>query len=171
MTVSGQAIFEAEYVSFANERHGDQKYGNVPYLHHLIDVTNVLEDFGFTSYKYRAAGYLHDVLEDTETTSGEIIKGFGVEVAELVIACTGEGNNRKQRQENILHKLRYCPEACVVKVADRISNIRASIREHRRDKFDMYKAEYKAFREVVEKHVPEEMLKCLDELMATYDND
>lgn len=155
--MTDQTIMEQEYVSFATKRHGDQKYGNQPYIHHLIEVANVLEDFGFISYKFQAAGYLHDVLEDTETTSGELIKLFGVEVAELVIACTGEGPNRKTRQANILYKLRYTPEACIVKCADRIVNIETGLKENNFDKLEMYKKEHTEFEEVVKPNVPETM--------------
>lgn len=168
MTVTGQAIFEAEYVSYANKMHGDQKYGNQPYLHHLVDVVNILEDFGFTEYKFQAAGYLHDVLEDTEATSGDLIRGFGTEVAEIVIACTGEGSTRSERQSNILHKLRYCPDACIVKLADRIANVEMGLKEENFEKLEMYYNEYGDFSDVVRPHVPSDMLDRLTRAFELY---
>jgi (p)ppGpp synthase/HD superfamily hydrolase len=144
------------YVDFAVEAHGDQKYGDMPYYWHLYKVAQVLEDFEYTQYKWRASAWLHDSLEDTETTVHDLIKNFGSEVAEIVIACTGEGSNRAERVSNILHKLQHCPEACIVKLADRIANVEAG------GKVEMYRKENDAFVEVIKSHVPEKMLQRLE---------
>lgn len=145
------------YALFAIEAHDGQSYGEFSYDVHLDQVAGVLESFGYTDEKWQAAAWLHDTLEDTETTVQALIKNFGAEVAEIVVACTGEGNNRKERVANILHKLSNCPEACIVKCADRIANVEAG------GKVDMYKKEQEAFGRVIKPHVPKAMFDRLED--------
>jgi len=59
---------------FAIQKHGDQKYGDQPYVVHLDHVHEVLSRYypGIMQ-AYRDAAYLHDVLEDTETTVEETL--------------------------------------------------------------------------------------------------
>lgn len=150
---------EPYYVTYANEAHGEQKYGDMPYSAHLKAVEAVLEDFGYTAYKWKAAAWLHDIVEDTKITLSDIISEFGVEIAELVISVTGQGKNRKERTANILHKLQWCPEACILKCADRIANCEQGAKN------DMYRAEMREFQLVVKPHVPETMWNRLEEAL------
>jgi (p)ppGpp synthase/HD superfamily hydrolase len=50
--------------ALAIDAHGDQLYGNEPYRTHLAAVVEILNDFGYSG-SYMAAGWLHDVVEDT----------------------------------------------------------------------------------------------------------
>lgn len=147
-----------DYKSFAIRAHGDQKYGDQPYSVHLQAVAQVLTDFGYVEEEYQAAAWLHDVLEDTDTSQAHLQLAFGGEVFALVHAVTGEGSNRKERQASIIKKLHHCKPACVLKLADRIANLEAAIQEHNRQgKMAMYHSENTVFEKCVKKHVPVEM--------------
>ncbi len=151
---------------FAISRHGDQKYGEHPYSKHLTDVTNLLKEQGFDEYTV-AAGWLHDVIEDTDVTFEDIFDEFGKTIARWVFACTDEqGANRKERHERTYPKLLVAGrEAMAVKLADRISNCRNAV-EHNHGMLQMYQKEYSAFKMYL--HVPgelKEMWAILDVLM------
>ena len=56
---------------------------------HSIDVANKLKSFGFDD-NVIAAGYLHDVVEDTKYTIEDIEEYFGSDIASLVKGATEE---------------------------------------------------------------------------------
>ena len=58
-----------------------------PMIMHPIGVGMLLEEYGYDE-KIVAAGYLHDVVEDTKYTIFDIKKEFGDEVANLVMGAT-----------------------------------------------------------------------------------
>ncbi len=55
-----------------------------PKVTHSINVAYILEQYGLDD-NLIAAGYLHDVIEDTEKTYEDILKEFGKDVAKLVL--------------------------------------------------------------------------------------
>ena len=104
--------------------------GNEPYINHLAEVANILAevtdgaDAGLV-----AAAWLHDTIEDTGTTRDELAQKFGDRVAALVEEVTDDMSlpkaMRRQRQiEDAAHK---SADAKLIKIADKISNIRARI--------------------------------------------
>ncbi len=103
---------------FAVHAHGCQRYGDRPYVEHLTEVVGVLTDFGFSG-SYLCAGWLHDVVEDTDTTLAAIRRHFGQEVAQLVDAVSG-GGERASHTASIYKKIAAHPAAAVLKLADRI---------------------------------------------------
>lgn len=112
--------------AFAAVRHGAQTYNDeVPYTDHLEAVFDVLRRYGYASEpEFACAAYLHDVLEDTNTSYNEVRDRFGVAVAELVYAVTSElGRNRAERNAKTYPKIRGNPSATVLKLADRIANV------------------------------------------------
>lgn len=121
--------------NFAALAHGSQLYGDQPYIVHLQAVARELRSLmvrapGLRFYDRdlaECAAYLHDVLEDTSTTRGELEAAFGPDVADLVHAVTDEpGRNRKERKAKTYPKIRACgPLAVALKLADRIANVRA----------------------------------------------
>ena len=76
-----------------------------------------------------AAGWLHDTVEDTETTREELAQQFGERIAALVVEVTDDMSMPKQerRQKQIVDAPRKSPGAKLIKIADKISNIRARI--------------------------------------------
>lgn len=146
--------------------HGKQEYGSMPYAYHLAQVEAILADAGFSSYEYQAAAWLHDCIEDTEADFQMIYDGYGGTVAKLVYGCTGEGLTRKERNATIYKRLNETPAAAIIKVADRIANVRSGMGiidfniektpiklSSDLDKLKMYLDEWPEFKENVQKHV------------------
>ncbi len=75
-------------IAFAADKHRDQRRKDAdasPYINHPIAVTAVLAAEGDVSDEVTlVAAALHDSVEDTQTTFGELEEHFGSEVADLV---------------------------------------------------------------------------------------
>jgi guanosine-3',5'-bis(diphosphate) 3'-pyrophosphohydrolase len=104
--------------------------GSEPYINHLAEVANLLATAtDGTDAELVAAGWLHDTVEDTDTTRDELARKFSERVAGLVVEVTDDMSlpklQRRQKQiEDAPHK---SPDAKLIKIADKISNIRARI--------------------------------------------
>jgi len=120
----------SEAVAFAQSRSGDQRRPTgVPYLEHLLEALEVLvTGASVTDPDVLVAAVLHDVVEDTATTSEELANRFGPRVAGLVgwvtIPEPGPGEDRPQVKVASLRRLAGAPrDAILVKLADRASNV------------------------------------------------
>jgi guanosine-3',5'-bis(diphosphate) 3'-pyrophosphohydrolase len=104
--------------------------GSEPYINHLAEVANLLAAAtDGADAELVAAGWLHDTVEDTDTTREELAQKFGERVAALVVEVTDDMSlpkeQRRQKQvEDAPHK---SPGAKLIKIADKISNTRARI--------------------------------------------
>ncbi len=131
---------------YADIVHTGQMYGDQPYIKHLADTYKVFLEFviepvyGKESQASKAgvidkyqdiccAIWLHDAIEDTGTTHGEIEEHFGTDVADLVSAVSGVGKNRAERLESIGRQIEEKPDAIIIKLSDRIANTRSSSHE------------------------------------------
>ncbi|WP_413441889.1 RelA/SpoT family protein [Synechococcus sp. MIT S1220] len=102
-----------------------------PYIVHPVAVADLLRDIG-ASASVIAAGFLHDVVEDTDVTPQQIQEHFGSEVRELVEGVTKLGgihfNNRTEAQAENLRKMFLAMASDIrvvlVKLADRLHNMR-----------------------------------------------
>ena len=102
-----------------------------PYIVHPVAVADLLRDIG-ASASVIAAGFLHDVVEDTDVTPQQIQEHFGGEVRELVEGVTKLGgihfNNRTEAQAENLRKMFLAMASDIrvvlVKLADRLHNMR-----------------------------------------------
>jgi (p)ppGpp synthase/HD superfamily hydrolase len=123
----------SEAADFAARRHTGQQRkgrGNEPYVNHLAEVANLLSTAGdATDAELVAAGWLHDTIEDTATTREELAQRFGERVAALVAEVTDDMTLPKQerRHKQVVDAPRKSPGAKLIKIADKISNIRARI--------------------------------------------
>lgn len=118
-----------EATDFAIEAHGDQMYGDKPYLYHLSQVeNNVIRVLGVTAFKERIVAVLHDVLEDTPTLKYTITRIFGVEVAEAVYAMTKFDD---EDYYSYIERVRANPVALLVKKCDTMANLTQSFTEQR----------------------------------------
>ena len=119
-----------EALSFAADRHRDQRRKGAeasPYINHPIAVAEVLARVGGVSeIAVLQAAVLHDTLEDTNTTREELAARFGETVARIVAEVTDDKSlaksERKQRQ--VEHALHLSREAKLVKLGDKICNVR-----------------------------------------------
>lgn len=159
--------------SLAVKYHGDQQYGNRPYQFHLEDVISVLNENGLTpsSELYidlHIITWLHDVLEDTGMDASKISDQFGQHILNAVLALTdGDGENRKEKKAAMMKKLVQNQLAIIVKLADRISNVRISIQDNNTRKLEMYRNEHPNFAKQVGVAIKsEEGQKLLNHLNA-----
>jgi GTP diphosphokinase / guanosine-3',5'-bis(diphosphate) 3'-diphosphatase len=118
--------------NFAYQLHeGQYRKSGEPYIAHPIAVAGLLRDLGGDSAMI-AAGFLHDVVEDTEVTSAEIEELFGVQVRELVEAVTKLSkfnfSSKTERQAENFRRMFLAMaqdiRVIVVKLADRLHNMR-----------------------------------------------
>ncbi len=129
--MTAQVVLLARAFAFAARRHVDQRRKGEraePYLNHLAEVAElVAEASGGEDVVLVAAAILHDVVEDTPTSLEELDRLFGPEVAKLVAEVTDDTGlssaERKRRQLARAPKL--SPRAKRIKIADKISNLRA----------------------------------------------
>jgi hypothetical protein len=138
-------------MDYATQAHAGQKYGNDPYIKHCDDVYKTLLQFKIKNPKILAAGWLHDTIEDTPATYEEIREEFGPGTADIVFALTGEGTNRKERNANAYLKISLNPAALIVKLADRISNVKSCLINHKRELYKMYEKEWEDFQKHLRK--------------------
>jgi (p)ppGpp synthase/HD superfamily hydrolase len=104
--------------------------GNEPYINHLAEVANLLAiATEGRDAELVAAGWLHDTVEDTATTAQELAATFGNRVAALVVEVTDDMTLPKaeRRQRQIIEASHKSPGAKLIKIADKISNVRARI--------------------------------------------
>ncbi|UNZ21089.1 HD domain-containing protein [Streptomyces sp. 891-h] len=119
-----------EAVEFAVRWHADQtRPAGEPYVEHLLEVVCVLvEAVGTTDIDVLRAAVLHDVVEDTECLLEDARECFGDRVAVLVDWVTkpprAQGQSREEARAAYLARLRTAPpDALLVKLADRLSNV------------------------------------------------
>mgnify|MGYP000969944435 CR=1 FL=1 len=119
---------------FAESRHKGQvrKYTGDPYIVHLAEVVGIVASVQHTSAMLSAA-WLHDTLEDTDTTFDELATRFGGEAAALVWSLTDqyvnpEYGNRAARKKAEADRLEHVSsQAKTIKLADMISNTRSIV--------------------------------------------
>lgn len=96
-----------------------------PYIMHPIGVANLLEQYGYDDMIV-AAGYLHDVVEDTEYTISDIEREFGRTVACLVMGATEKDKTLPwiERKKQTIEKIKTLSfENKLVICADKINNL------------------------------------------------
>lgn len=132
----------------AIKAHGEQKYGEEPYEVHLAAVVAILHE-RFNDPELDASGWLHDVVEDTSTTLQELSEQFPQSTIAIVHAVSSEpGKNRKERNAATYPKIRANHRATIVKLADRLANVR-NAKASESKLLAMYKKEYPEFREAL----------------------
>jgi guanosine-3',5'-bis(diphosphate) 3'-pyrophosphohydrolase len=137
--------------TFAVNAHGDQMYGEKPYIYHLDKVAILLVDFGEDA---QIIGYLHDVLEDTKINYAEIERNFGSLVADCVSLLTDElGSSRAERKAKTYANLALVEGsyklALIVKTADRLANVDECVTQNNQKLLSMYRQEHIKFKEAV----------------------
>ena len=118
---------------FAAEKHAQQRRKGEnaePYLNHLLEVDELIAassrdlDVGLMM-----AAFLHDTVEDTGVTLQELEQRFGKDVADLVAEVTDDKSLPKEtrKQLQIEHTPEKSARAQTLKLADKISNLRAIV--------------------------------------------
>ncbi|MFS0689833.1 bifunctional (p)ppGpp synthetase/guanosine-3',5'-bis(diphosphate) 3'-pyrophosphohydrolase [Sporosarcina sp. 179-K 8C2 HS] len=144
--MTAEDIFEI-VASYMNEQHvafvkkayeaakaaheGQFRSSGEPYILHPIQVAGILAELQMDPSTV-AAGFLHDVVEDTDVSREDIIHEFGEEVAKLVDGVTKleklkfKSNEEKQAEN---HRKMFIAMArdirvILIKLADRLHNMR-----------------------------------------------
>lgn len=106
---------------FAKLKHAEQfrKDGITPYHHHLKNVVDKLIGYEVTDTTTIVSAWLHDIIEDTDTTFEDIRNLFGDDVVEYVDILTRTGND-----ELYINRLRDAPfHVKMIKFCDIMSNL------------------------------------------------
>jgi (p)ppGpp synthase/HD superfamily hydrolase len=119
--------------NFAATAHAAQKRKGAaaePYINHLIEVAELVARSGYGSdVNLIMACLLHDVVEDTAVTQQEVAQLFNDDVASLVMEATDDKTLPKEERKAL--QIETAPHktmrAQVLKLADKISNLRALI--------------------------------------------
>ena len=110
---------------------GQMRQSGDPYITHPLAVANILADMRMDHESLMAA-LLHDVIEDTGVTKGQISRRFGRTVADLVdgVSILGEvaSASRAEQQAESFQKMTLAMSrdirVMLVKLADRLHNMR-----------------------------------------------
>ena len=123
-----------EAYDFILEKHAGQlRKSGEPYYHHLVEVAYILAGL-HCGPKTIAAGFLHDVVEDTDVTIDDIRKKWGDEVASIVDSLTKIQRLKLSKIDSVEfeaedHRKIFLGMAkdirvILIKLADRLHNMR-----------------------------------------------
>ena len=124
-------LIESAY-NWASELHeGQFRISGEPYIIHPVEVARILVDLKLDRDTIIAA-FLHDVLEDTETTPALMEEKFGKDVVNLVQGVTKLGKyqfkSKEERQAENFRRMFIAMaqdiRIVVLKLADRLHNMR-----------------------------------------------
>ena len=117
-------------LAFAAHKHRDQRRKDAeasPYINHPIALADVLvNEGGVSDVEVLCAALLHDTVEDTATTPEELASAFGSRIARIVAEVTDDTTLPKAERKRLQveHAGGLSPEAKLVKLADKICNLR-----------------------------------------------
>jgi guanosine-3',5'-bis(diphosphate) 3'-pyrophosphohydrolase len=133
---------------FAADKHRNQRRKDTdasPYINHPIALANILvNEGGITDINVLCGAILHDTIEDTETTKEELTQQFGEKITSIVLDVTDDKTLPKaeRKLKQIEHASHASNEAKLVKLADKISNLRDILSSPPKDWTDDRKKEY-----------------------------
>jgi guanosine-3',5'-bis(diphosphate) 3'-pyrophosphohydrolase len=129
--VDGESLaLVIEALAFAAERHRDQRRkdpARTPYINHPIALVRVLSlEAQIEDPLVLCAALLHDTVEDTRTTAQELELKFGPGVRAVVMEVTDDKRLPKAERKRlqVLHAPRASEPARLIKLADKICNLR-----------------------------------------------
>ncbi|KAJ7994776.1 hypothetical protein DPEC_G00252980 [Dallia pectoralis] len=128
--MSSESIILLDTVNFAAEKHRNQRRKDAeqtPYINHPIGVARILShEGGITDMEVLQAALLHDTVEDTDTSLGELQAVFGQTVARIVQEVTDDKTLSKleRKRQQVEHAPHCSHQAKLVKLADKLYNLR-----------------------------------------------
>jgi guanosine-3',5'-bis(diphosphate) 3'-pyrophosphohydrolase len=126
-TIPGEVL---RALVFAAHKHRDQRRKDAersPYINHPIEVVELLWRVGGVRDGVTlTAAALHDTVEDTGTHPDEIEAIFGIEVRDLVLEVSDDKALPKAERKRlqIEHAPHISARAKMLKLADKITNVR-----------------------------------------------
>ena len=115
---------------FAAEKHSGQRRKGAtaePYINHLLEVAELVSGaLAEPDTNLVIAALLHDTIEDAGVTKEELAQAFGADVAELVAELTDDKTLPKAERKRlqVVNAPKKSVRAAVVKIADKMSNLR-----------------------------------------------
>lgn len=140
---------------FSAEKHNDQRRKDSkssPYINHPIQVAERLYSVGgVRDAALLAAAILHDTIEDTDATPDEIQREFGSEVLGLVLEVTDDRSLPKEvrKQLQVETAAKKSPRAKLLKLADKLCNVKDLVESPPADWSMKRRREYLAWTEKV----------------------
>ena len=135
-------------MEFAVVKHKDhvRKDTTIPYFTHVMEALEIVSRMT-QDEEVRAAAVLHDTLEDTDTSYGELEQAFGKRVADLVDAVSEDKRKDRpeaetwidRKQETIKHLKEADTDVLMIALGDKLSNVRAMTRDYERIGEELWK--------------------------------
>jgi GTP pyrophosphokinase len=133
-------MIEKAYIYSASVHQGQVRLSGEPYLTHPMEVAGILTDIKMDAATI-ISGLLHDTIEDTLTTTDQLEREFGRDVAFLVGGLTKLSRisfgSQEERQSENFRKMILAMSADIrillVRLADRIHNMR-TLQYHPKEK-------------------------------------
>jgi len=128
-----ESEFLLKAFEFAKAAHINQKRASgEEYFSHPVAVAQILIDLGM-DYNSVAAAFLHDVIEDTSVSEGDIQKEFGDVILELVNGVTkldkiefkSDEEEQAENFKKIFVSMAKDIRVIIIKLADRLHNMRS----------------------------------------------
>jgi guanosine-3',5'-bis(diphosphate) 3'-pyrophosphohydrolase len=118
----------AKAMKFASEKHKNQKRkdGVTLFYDHLEGVVNRLKNLGISDPDVLSAAWLHDIIEDTNTTFDEINEIFGNVISVLVLSLTKDSKlPRRDRELQYIQQLKNSTiKTKIIKFCDISGNLK-----------------------------------------------
>ena len=117
-------------LEFASRKHSVQRRKDAeasPYINHPIALVSILAvEAEIDDSDVLCAALLHDTIEDTKTSREELVAQFGAAIADIVLEVTDDKTLEKEARKRlqIEHAHALSPAAGLVKLADKIANLR-----------------------------------------------
>lgn len=149
-----EKLYRADMFALLMHHKITQRYDGKPYFYHVKDVAlnacmykDLLQNEEEMYLTYVGA-LLHDAIEDCNLTYNDIKATWGVEIAEIVYACTElRGKNRKERHgQEYIDTLVASRLGTFVKLCDILSNVHRSFTTGHR-MLNAYKKEFPKVKE------------------------
>lgn len=130
--INNNELITNKALEFAREKHkGQMRKNNTPveYITHPINVANLVKKYANNAENIDdlvSSAYLHDTLEDTNTTYEELICNFGNIISNLVKELTNNDVLKKEmgKTKYLSMKMANMSEnALIIKLCDRLDNV------------------------------------------------
>ena len=130
--INNNELITDRALEFAREKHkGQMRKNNTPveYITHPINVANLVKKYANNAVNIDdlvSSAYLHDTLEDTNTTYEELICNFGNIISNLVKELTNNDVLKKEMGKTKYLSMKMAnmsEDALIIKLCDRLDNV------------------------------------------------
>ena len=125
-----QLMLASEYAAKQHREQRRKGADGCPYINHPIEVAALLADVGgVEDVAILCAALLHDTVEDTPTTFEDLTSLFGHAVMTLVAEVSDDRSlpRDERKRLQILHAAKLSTGAKLIKLADKLCNVRDMI--------------------------------------------